>query len=176
MCYLFVFWCSAVSALCEVDNEVGCSCGRCCCCSVTKPRLTRLCGPTDCNTPGSPFLQHLPEFAQTRVHWVGDCMKPSHPRPYSSFAFNFSQHQGLFDSKPALHIRWPKYWHFNFIISPSNECSVLISFRIDWFNPLAVEGTLKSLFTHYSLKASILWCSAFSMVQLSYPCMILEKS
>ena len=138
MCYLFVFWCSAVSALCEVDNEVGCSCGHCCCCSVTKPRLTRLCGPTDCNTPGSPFLQHLPEFAQTRVHWVGDCMKPSHPRPYSSFAFNFSQHQGLFDSKPALHIRWPTS------IGTSTSSSVLPMNVQCWF-PLELTGLIPLL-------------------------------
>ena len=68
----------------------------------------------------------------------------------------------------ALHIRWPKYWSFNFSISPSNEYS-LVSFRIDWFDLLAVQGTLKSLLQHHSLKASVLQCSAFFMVQLSHP-------
>ena len=71
----------------------------------------------------------------------------------------------------ALCIRWPKYWSFSFSISPSNEYSVLISFRIDWFGLLDFQGTLKSLFQHYSLKSSIISCLAFFMVQLSYPYM-----
>ena len=177
-CDLFVcFWCSVVPAICEVDHEVGCSCvSCCCCCSVTKSHLTPLCDPTDCGTPGFPVLHYLPEFAQTHVHWAGDCIKPSHPVPYSSlFAFSFSQHQGLFGSGSALCIRWPKYWHLNFSFSLFNEYSVLISFRIDWFDLLSVQETLKNLFKHYSSKASILWCSALFTAQLSYPCMILEK-
>ena len=76
----------------------------------------------------------------------------------------------------ALHIRCPKYWNFSFSISPSSEYSRLTSFRIDWFNLLAVQGTLKSLFQHHSLKASILWCSAFFMVQLSHPYMTTGKT
>ena len=81
----------------------------------------------------------------------------------------------VFSSQPALHIRWPKYW--NFSISPSNEYSGLISFRIDWFDHLAVQGTLKSLLQHHSSKASVLWCSAFFiMVQLSHPYMITGKT
>ena len=75
----------------------------------------------------------------------------------------------VFSSESALHLRWPKYWSFS--IRPSNEYSGLISFRIDWFNTLAVQGTLKSLLQHHSSKASILWCSAFFLVQLSYPYM-----
>ena len=75
----------------------------------------------------------------------------------------------IFSNELALHIRWPKYWSFNFSISPSNEYSGKISFRIDWFNFLAVQGTLKSLLQHHSLKASILRCSAFFMVLLSHP-------
>ena len=75
----------------------------------------------------------------------------------------------VFSNELALCIRWPKYWGFNFRISPSNEYSGLISFRIDWFDFLAVQGTLKSLLQHHSSKASILWCSAFFMVQLSHP-------
>ena len=73
----------------------------------------------------------------------------------------------VFSNESALHIRWPKYWSFSFIISPSKEYSVLISFRMDWFDCLAVQGTLKSLLQHGSLKTSILWCSALFMVQLS---------
>ena len=75
----------------------------------------------------------------------------------------------VFSSESALHIRWPKYWSFSFSISPSNEYSGLISFRIDSFDLLAVQGTLKSLLQHHSSKASILWCSASIMVQLSHP-------
>ena len=74
----------------------------------------------------------------------------------------------VFSSELALHIRWPKYWSFSFSICPSNEYSELISFKIDRFDFLAVQGTLKSLLQHYNLKASILWHSAFSMVQLSH--------
>ena len=75
----------------------------------------------------------------------------------------------VFSSESVLHIRWPKYWSFSFSISPSNEYSGLISFRMDWFDLLVVQGTLKSLLQHHSLKASIPWCSAFFMVQLSHP-------
>ena len=75
----------------------------------------------------------------------------------------------------ALPIRWPKYWSFSFSISPSNEYSRLISFRIDWFDLLAVQGTLKSLLQHYSSKASVLQCSAFFIIQLSHPYRLLEK-
>ena len=74
-----------------------------------------------------------------------------------------------FSNELAVHMRWPKYWSFNFSVSPSNEYSELISFRIDWFYLLAVQGTLKSLLQCHSSKASILWCSAFFMVQLSHP-------
>ena len=84
--------------------------------------------------------------------------------PFSP-AFNLSQHQGLFPSELALWIRWPKYWSFSFSISPSNEYSVLISFRVDWFDLLAVQGTLKSLSQHHSSKASIFQHSAFFIVQ-----------
>ena len=80
-----------------------------------------------------------------------------------------------FSNESALHIRWPKYWSFNFSISPSNEYSGLISFRIDWFD-LAIQGTLKSLLQHHSSKASILWRSAFFTVQLSHPYMTTGKT
>ena len=81
----------------------------------------------------------------------------------------------VFANESALHIRWPKYWSFSFSISPSNEYAGLISFRIDWFD-LAVQGTFKSLLQHHSSKASILWCSAFFIVQLSHPYMTTGKA
>ena len=82
----------------------------------------------------------------------------------------------IFSSESVLHIRWPKYWSFSFSISPSDECSRLISFRMDWFDLLAVQGTLKSLLQHHSSKASILQHSAFFIVQLSHPYMTTEKT
>ena len=82
----------------------------------------------------------------------------------------------VFSSESALHIRWPKYWSFNFSISPSNEYSGLISFRMDWLDLLAVQGTLKSSLQQHSSKASVLWCSAFFTVQLSHPYMTTGKS
>ena len=82
----------------------------------------------------------------------------------------------VFSKESAPHIRWPKYWSFNFSISPSNEYSRLISFRIDWFDLLAVQGTLRSLLQYHSLKESILQCSAFFMVQLSHPYMTAGKT
>ena len=82
----------------------------------------------------------------------------------------------VFSSKSVLCIRWPKYWSFSFSISPSSECSGLISFRIDWLDLLPVQGTLKSLLQHHSSKASILQCSAFFMVQLSHPYVITRKT
>ena len=82
----------------------------------------------------------------------------------------------VFCNELALHIRWPKYWSYSFSISPSNEYSRLISFRMDWLDLLAVQGTLKSLLQHHSSKASVLQCSAFFMVQLSHPCMTTGKT
>ena len=82
----------------------------------------------------------------------------------------------VFSNESALCIRWPKSWSFSFNINPSNEYSVLISFRMDWLDLLAVQGTLKSLLQHHSLKASILWCSAFFIVQLSHPYMTTGKN
>ena len=82
----------------------------------------------------------------------------------------------VFSNKSALPIRWSKYWSFSYGISPFNEYLELISFRIDWFDLLAVQGTLKSLLQQHSLKASVLWCSAFFMVQLSHSCMTTGKA
>ena len=129
----------------------------------------------DCSTPGLLVHHQLPEFTQTHVHWLGDAIQPSHPLSSPSPpVFNFSQHQGLFQS--VLHIRWPKYWSFSFSISPSNEYSGLISIRIDWFDLLAVQGTLKSLLQHHSSNASILRHSPFFTVQLSHPYMTTGKT
>ena len=99
----------------------------------------------DGKLPGFPVLHYLPEFAQTHVHWVGDAIQPSHPLPPPPPALSLSQHQNL-SNETALHIRRPKDWSFSFSfsISPSNEYSGLISFRMDWFDLLAVQGTLKS--------------------------------
>ena len=126
--------------------------------------------------PGFPVLYHLPEFAQTHVHWVGDAVQTSHPViPFCS----------CLESFPASG-SFPISWLFSsggqsIGVSPSRyyqsfqEYSGLISFRIDWFDLLAVQGTLKSFLQHYSSKASILQCSAFFMVQLSYPYMTTGK-
>ena len=134
--------------------------------SVTQLCLT-LWDPVNCSTPGLPIHHQLLELAQIPVHWVGDAIQPYHPLSSPSPPdFNLSQHQGLFQS--IHHIRWPKYWSFN--ISPLNEYSGLISFRIDWFDLLAVQGILKSLLQHHNSKASILWHSVFLTVQLSHHC------
>ena len=124
----------------------------------------------DCSMPGFPVLHHLPEFAQTHVHRVGDTIQPSHLLSSTSPpVFNLSQHQErtVFSNESVLCIRWPKYWSFSFSISPSKEYSVLISLRIHWFDLLAVQVTLKSL-QHHSSKASVLRCLAFFMVQFSH--------
>ena len=114
-----------------------------------------LCDPMDCSTTGLPVHHQLLEPIQTHVHWVGDAIQPSHPLSSSPLAFNLSQHQGLFKWVSSLELQ------ICFSISPSNEHSGLISFRMDWLNLLAVQGTLKSLLQHHSSKASVLWCSAF---------------
>ena len=129
----------------------------------------------NCSMPGFPVLHYLPEFAQTHVHWVSEAIQPFHLLLPSSPALNLSHHQG-FSSESALCIRWSKYWTFSFNITPSNEYSGLISSRIDRFDLLAVQRTLNSLLQHHSSKASILWHSAFFMVQLSHPYMTTGKT
>ena len=139
--------------------------------------VTQLC-PTlrPHGLPGFPVRHQLPELTQTHVHWVSDTIQPSHallpclllllPSVFPSIS--------VFSNDSALCIRWPKYWSFS--ISPSNEYSGLISFRMDWFDLLAVQGTLKSLLQHHNSKASILLCSAFFIVQLSHPYMTNAKT
>ena len=143
--------------------------------SVTQSCPT-LCDPMDCSMPGFPVHHQLLDLAQTRVHRVSDAIQPSYPLSSPSPpAFSLSSIR-VFSSDSTLHIRWPKYWSFTFSISPSNEYSGLFSFRIDWFDFLAVQGTLKSLLQHHSSKATHLWRSAFFMVQFSHPYMTSEKN
>ena len=143
--------------------------------SVTQLCLT-LCNPMDHNMPGLPIHHQLLEFTQAHVHWVGDAIQPSHPLSSPSPpAFNLFQHQGLFKWVSSLH-QVTKLLEFQLNISPSNEYSGLISFRMDWLDLLAVQGTLKSLLQHHSSKASILWCLASLIVQLSHPYMTTGKT
>ena len=126
--------------------------------------------------PGFPVLHYLLELAQTHVHWVSDDIQPSHlyhlliplPSVFPSIR--------VFSNKLVLDIKWPKFWSFSFSINPSNEYLELISFRIDWFNLLAVQGTLKTVLQHHSSKASILQCPGFFMVQHSNLYMTTEKT
>ena len=138
--------------------------------SVIQSCLT-LCDPMDCSTPS--FLVHhqLPELAQTHVHHVGDAIQPPHLLPLLPLLLLSSIFPSIrvFSNESVLAIRCPKYWSSSFSISSSNEYSGLISFNFDWFGLLSVQGTLKSLLQHDSLKASILWRSAFFLVQLSHP-------
>ena len=142
-----------------------------CCCSGAKLCPT-LCDPINCSTCGFSVLSYLPVFAQTHARWVRDAINhlilchpfTSCPQPFpASGSFQMSR---LFASVS-------QFWSFNFSISPSNEYSGLISFRIDWLDLHAVQGTLKSLLQHHSLR--ILQCSAFFMVQISQPCMTTGK-
>ena len=125
---------------------------------------------------GLPVYYQLPELAQTHVHRVGDAIQSSHLLHPLLLLPSIFPSIRVFFNESVLHIRWPKYCSSNFSISPSNEYSGLISFRIDWFDLLAVQGTLKSLLQHHSSKASILQHSAFFMVQLSHPYMTTEET
>ena len=143
-------------------------------CSVTKSCLT-LCNSIDCSLPDFPVLHYLPDFPQTPS--VESVMPSNHlilchlllllPSIFPSIR--------VFSSESVLQIRWPEYWSFSFSISPSNEYSGLISFRMDWLDLLAVQG-LSSLLQHHSSKASILWHSAFFIVQLSHLYMTTGKT
>ena len=128
----------------------------------------------DCSMPGFPVLYCLPcsnsmsiESVMLSEHLILCCPLLLLPSVFPGIR--------VFSSELALNIRWPKYWSFNFSISPSNEYSGLISIRIDWFDLLAVPGTCKSLLQHHSLKASILWHSAYLMIQLLHPYMTAGK-
>ena len=123
----------------------------------------------DCSTPGLPVYYHPPEFIQTHVHQVTDAIQPSYPCHPLLFLPSIFSSIRIFSTESVLYIRWPKYWSFRFSISPFNQYSGLISFRIDWLDLLSVQGTLKSLSQNHSSKASILRHSAFFIVQLSHP-------
>ena len=132
--------------------------------------------PMNCSTPGFSVLHCLLEFAQTHVHWISDAIQPScsllSPSPLTS---NFPSIR-VFSNESTLLMRWPKYWSFSFSIILSKEIPGLISFRMDWLDLLAVQGTLKNLLQHHSSKASILQHSAFFIVQLSHPYMTTGKT
>ena len=126
-----------------------------------------LCDPMDCSTPGLPVHHQLLELPKPMsIESVIPSTISFSVDPFSSCLQSFPA-SGSFPNESVLPIRWPKYWNFSFSINPSNEYSGLISFRMDWFDLLAVQGTLKSLLQHHSSKASILWCSAFFIVQLT---------
>jgi len=128
-----------------------------------------------CRTPGLLSLAS-PGVCQVHVYCIGDAFQPSHPlmppSPLPSIFPSISD----FSSESAILIRWRKYWSFSFSISPSNDYSGFLSLKIDWCDFLAVQGTFRSLLQHHSLKASILWRSAFFMVQLSQPYMTTGKT
>ena len=117
-----------------------------------------------------PCLLSSPGICSNSCPLTQWCHHPSYPLLSSVFPGI-----RIFFNESALHIRWAKYWSFSFSISPSNEYSLLISFRIDWFELLAIQGTPKSVLQHHKAKASIFWCSAFFKVQLSDPYMTMEK-
>ena len=149
--------------------------------SVHFSSVTQLCQNfcdfMECSTPGLPVHHQPPESNKTHVHWVRDAIQPSDPLsfPFSSCLESFPE-SGSLPRSQFFAIRWPKFCSFSFSISPSNEYSVLISFRIDWLDRLAVQETLKCLIQHHSSKASILRCSAFFIVQLSHPSMTTGKT
>ena len=143
--------------------------------SVAQSCLT-LCNPMDCSTPGFPV--HYQLRTMLKLMSIKSVMPSNHLIlccPLLLLPLIFASIR-VFSNESALGIRWPKYWSFSFSISPSNEYSVLISCRMDWLDLLAVQGTLKSLFQHHSSKASILWHSAFFVVQLSHPYMTTGKT
>ena len=143
--------------------------------SVTQSCPT-LCDPMDCSTPGLPVHCQLPELVETMPNEL--VMSSNHlilccPLLLLPSIFLSSR---VFSNESALCIRWTKHWSFSFNVSPSNEYSGPISFKMDWLDLLAVQGTLKSFLQHHSSKASILWCSAFFIVQLSHPYMTTRKT
>ena len=136
----------------------------------------RFCDPMDCSMPGLPVHYQLPELAQTHVHWVSDAILPSHPLPPSSPpTFNLSQHQGLCQWVNSLH-QVTKVSELQLQHQSFQWTFRTISFRMDWFDLLVVQGTLKSLLQHHSSKTSILLPSDFFIVQLSDPYMTTGKA
>ena len=130
----------------------------------------------DCSTPGLTVHHQLLKLTQTHIHRVGDAIQPSYPLLSLLLLPSIFPRIRVFLNDSVLPIRWPKYWRFSYNISLSNEYSGLISFRMDWLELFAAQETLKSLLQYHSLKASILWHSAFFIVQLSHPYMTTEKT
>ena len=142
----------------------------CCCCSVIKLY------PTPWTAIWQTSLSFTISWSLLKlVHWFSDAIEPSHSLSPLLLPSVFPSIR-VFSNESSLHIRWPKYWSFSFTISPSNEYSGLISFRIDWFDLLAIQGTLKSLLQHYCSKAPLRQPSAFFIVQLSHPYMTTGKT
>ena len=135
-----------------------------------------LCDPMNRSTPGLPVHHQLLEFTQTHIHRVRDAIQPSHPLSSPSSPAPIPPSIRVFSNESTLRMRWPKYWSFSFSIILSKVIPGLISFRVDWLDLLAVQGTLKSLLQHHSSKASILQRSAFFTVQLSHPYMTTGKT
>ena len=129
-----------------------------------------------CSMPGFPVHHQLPEPTQIHVHRVGDAIQPFHTLCPLLILPSIFPSIRVFSNESILCIRWPKYWSFSFSISPSNEYSGLISFRMDWFDLLAFQGPFKNFLQHRSSKASILRHSASFMVQLSHPYMTTGKT
>ena len=130
----------------------------------------------NCSMPVLPVPHQLQEFSQIHVHRVSDAIQPSHPLSSPSTPFPIPPSIRVFSNESTLCMRWPKDWSFSFSIIPSKEIPGLISFRMDWLDLLAVQGTLKSLLQHHTSKASILRCSAFFTVQLSHSYMTIGKT
>ena len=128
-----------------------------------------LCDPMNHSTPGLPVHHQLPEFTQTHVHRVSDAIQPSHPLSFPSLLSPIPPSITVFSNESTVCMRWPKYWSLSFSIIPSKEIPGLISFRMNWLDLLAVQGTLKSLLQHHSSKTSVPQCSVFFIVQLSHP-------
>ena len=145
------------------------------CCYLLAQSCLTLCNSMYCSTPGFPVF-HLPSLLKLiSFKSVMPFSHLVHCRPLLLLPSIFPSIR-VSSNELGLHLGWPKYWSFSFSISPSNDYSGLISFKIDWFDLLAVQGTLKSLLQHYSSKASILQCSAFFVVQFSHPCMTTGKT
>ena len=162
-CIIATIWHSGKSKLSDQIRSVTQSC-------------PTLCNPTNCSTPGFPVHHQLPEFTETHVQPVSDAIQPSHPLSSPSPLAPNPSSIRVFSNESTLRMRWPKYWSFSFSIIPSRGIPGLISFKMDWLDLLAVQGTLKSLLQHHSSKASILRCSAFFTVQPSHPYMTTGKT
>ena len=143
-------------------------------CQFSRSVVSDSFDPMDCSTPGLPVHHRLPELL--KLTSIESVMPSNHLILCHPLLPSFFLSIRVFSNESVLCIRWPKYWSFSLSIIPSKEIPGLISFRMDWLDLLAVQGTLKSLLQHYSSKVSVLWCSAFFIVQLSHPYMTTGKT